>query len=256
MTEKAQIAASLQYLEAIKIPESSYKRNSAQAIAIDTLTSGKIQVCAIHPWNFGQWAGKNRACDYWLTSQAALTQLSQQLTDIVDHQQVVVLVVTSLILDDFAEQLALAVKAFPCAELDFCLRQAQHLAALPRKQMHIQTSERRLVRQTRADRIAALLPAFNLQRSASAIADAFASDKPPHELAQAFKQKRINANQQSLEALTALKAPASFTHSYLVDSGQSLASIEAPNPNHPLALALAFSGDPAALNQLIEALAL
>jgi hypothetical protein len=242
-----------QLLNTCQWPAAESKPNNLASLSLTPWQAGALSVHCIHPWNLGHWAGKDRSCDYWLTSQAALTQLSQQLTDI---KQAVVLILTGLTLEDFSEQLALAATAFPCAELDFCVRQAQHLAALPREQMHIQTSERQLTRKTTTDRIRALKPAFNLQRSAGAIADAFASDKPPHELAQAFKQKRINAYQQALEALAALKAPASLTHSYLVDSGQALASIEAPNPNHPLALALAFVGTRAALNKLIEALAL
>jgi hypothetical protein len=245
-----------QLLNTCQWPEVDAKPNALASLSLTPWHSGALSVVCIHPWNIGQWAGKDRCCDYWLTSQAALTQLNQPLTDITDKQQAVVLMITGLTLEAFAEQLALAATAFPCAELDFCVRQAKHLAALPREQMHIQTSERQLTRKTTTDRIRALKPAFHLQRSAGAIADAFASDKPPHELAQAFKQKRINAYQQALEALAALKAPALLSHAYLVDSGQALASIAAPNPNHPLALALAFVGTRAALNKLIEALAL
>lgn len=248
MTEQAQITASLHYLEGIKIPEASYKKHNAQALAISALASGKIQVYSIYPWLHGRWAGKSRDCDYWLNSETALSRLRKQTS----NSHMLVTFMTALSIHNLATKLTLFHRFFPTTETAFLSKHAQRLAQIERDKMQILKGETSVVKSSETECIQALKPRYKLNKRAVALSECYASDRPPSALLTDFIQKRIAQRKKELTQTASSIKPQ--VTSYLASSKEQLAAIKAPNTNHPLCVLLAFSGKQAYLKALQERL--
>ncbi len=243
-------------LDNIVWPATGFKPNPLNGSNVEAWLSGDIQVTVIHPWNMGQWAGKDRNCDYWLSSKDALTYLTKQLES-AEFEQAIVILVTGESIKPFCSNLSEVCKAFPTAELLFCLRHAEHLAVIEQEQLHIQRSERDLKRRSASDRVTALNPFYAAHHQIKATSDAYSSDQAPEQIAAAFKAKRLSKYQDRLEAINKLKAQSgNIQQIALCHSHSDIEKLAAPNPSHPLCAVLSYSGSADSLETMKEVLGL
>ncbi len=241
-------------LDNIVWPATGFKPNALNSLSTEPWLKGELQVTSIHPWNMGQWAGKDRNCDYWLSSKDALMFLTKQLEN-AEFEQAIVILITGESIKPFCSNLSEVCKAFPTAELLFCLRHAEHLAVIEQEQLHIQRSERDLKRRSASDRIAALNPFYAVHNQIKATSDAYSSDQAPEQIAAAFKAKRLSAYESQLKAIAKIKSQSGFIQQIaLCHSLSDIEKLAAPNPSHPLCAVLSYSGSADALEKMQEVL--
>ncbi len=243
-------------LDHIVWPATGFKSNPLNGLNVEAWLSGDIQVTAIHPWNMGQWAGKDRNCDYWLSSKDALMFLTKQLES-TEFELAIVILITGESIKPFCSNLSEVCKAFPTAELLFCLKHAKHLAVIEQEQLHIQRSERDLKRLSASDRVAALNPFYAAHHQIKATSDAYSSDQAPEQIAAAFKAKRLSAYKSKLKSIEKIKSQkGNITHLALCSSLSDIEKLTAPNPSHPLCAVLSYSGSVDSLSKMREVLGL
>ncbi len=243
-------------LESVHWPSTGFKPNPLNGLNVEAWLSGDIQVTAIHPWNMGQWAGKDRNCDYWLSSKDALMFLTKQLES-AEFEQAIIILITGESIKPFCSNLSEVCKAFPTAELLFCLRHAEHLAVIEQEQLHIQRSERDVKRRSASDRVAALNPFYAVHNQIKATSDAYSSDQAPEQIAAAFKAKRVSAYKNKLKSIAKIKSQSGIIQQIaLCHSLSDIEKLTAPNPSHPLCAVLTYSGSTDSLEKMREVLGL